>query len=794
MYKVFSILIVFLFFSMQINAQRQKSADAHIIGHVMCCNEHVPFVTIFLEGTTVGTTTDETGHFQLLNMVPGTYTLLVRSVGYKTHKQEVVVEVNKTKEIKIELEQDVLGLDEVVITGDRNETNRREASVIVSTISPKNLKVFQAVTLSDGLNFASGLRTENNCQNCGFNQVRMNGMEGAYSQVLINSRQIFSGLAGVYGLELIPTNMIERVEIVRGGGSALYGSSAIAGTINLILKDPISNSYELDVASSTIGLGVKDGGALGEDYTAKFNTSLISSDSKTGMSLYGFYRNRTPYDANDDSFSELASIENATIGSRLFHRFSNRSRISLDLFNINENRRGGDKHNAVFHESTITEALKHQITTGALEYNQLIREHDELSVYVSAQGVDRDSYYGAGQSLSDYGKTTDLSYVAGAQYHLHIEKSELTMGAEYQGAQLKDTKLGYPDIDNAEYIISATDTTLNIPHTNNVTIADQESHTMSVFAQYQIRLNRLKATLGGRFDNYEVVDNEASSKKTGNVFSPRITMLYDVMEFLQARVSYGQGYRAPQIFDEDLHIETSQARKVIHTNDPNLTQETSHSFMASLDFSRRIGNVSFGILAEGFYTHLEDAFANEYSDPNAAGVVTFTRVNAEKGAKVMGINTEFNVVPYSTVTFKAGFTYQISRYEETQAFDNKDFVRTPGDYGFATIDWEPNKRFGASITGNYTGKMYIEYFGNTLADPEAGELRETDSFLDMGLKARFNTKINGATLQVYAGLKNVFNSYQNDFDSGETRDPGYVYGPQLPRTVYIGVKIGNLIR
>jgi outer membrane receptor for ferrienterochelin and colicins len=90
------------------------------------------------------------------------------------------------------------------------------------------------VTLSEGLSFSPGLRIENDCQNCGFSQVRMNGMEGPYSQILINSHPIFSGLAGVYGLELIPTNMIERIEVVRGGGSALYGSNAIAGTINII--------------------------------------------------------------------------------------------------------------------------------------------------------------------------------------------------------------------------------------------------------------------------------------------------------------------------------------------------------------------------------------------------------------------------------------------------------------------------------------------------------------------------------------------------------------------------------
>jgi outer membrane receptor for ferrienterochelin and colicins len=588
--------------------------------------------------------------------------------------------------------------------------------------------------------------------------------------------------------------MIDRMEIIRGGGSALYGSNAIAGTINLILKDPISNSYELDISSSAIGVGHNNGDEIGEDHTAKFNTSLVSSDSKTGMALYGFYRNRNPFDANKDGFSELSSIENSTIGGRMFHRFTNRNRISLDVFSIKEDRRGGDRHDYPLHEANIAEAVNHKITTGALNYDQLLREHDKWSIYASGQKVDRDSYYGAGQSLKDYGNTQDFSYVMGTQYHYHLNKSEITVGAESQGAQMKDKKLGYPDIENAEITISGTDTTLFVPHTSNVTVADQQSQTHSIFAQYQYHVNRFKATLGGRFDSYKITDDEAGTEKTGNVISPRVTLLYDIAEFVQARVSYAQGYRAPQIFDEDLHIETSEARKVLHENDPDLTQETSHSLMGSLDFNKKLGNIYFGLLAEGFYTRLEDAFANEYSEPDENGVVTYTRVNAEGGATVTGVNVEVNIVPHSTVAFKTGFTYQISQYDKEQEFGEKSFFRTPDDYGFATLSWNPTKRFGASATGNYTGKMLVPYFGETIADPEAGELRQSDPFIDLGMKVQYNTKLNGATLQVYAGLKNMFNSYQDDFDSGENRDPGYIYGPAQPRTVYLGVKIGNLIK
>jgi outer membrane receptor for ferrienterochelin and colicins len=217
-------------------------------------DELLLFANIMVKNTTIATSTDETGHFSLLNMPEGDYTVIAMALGYKTVEKVVSLKQGKTVELKFDLEKDVFGLSEVVVTGDRNQKNRKESAVVVNTLSPKQLEANNSVTISEGLNFCSGLRVENNCQNCGFNQLRMNGMEGPYSQVLINSRAIFSGLAGVYGLELIPANMIERVEIVRGGGSALYGSNAIAGTVNMILKDPINNSYEFGSTANLPGL------------------------------------------------------------------------------------------------------------------------------------------------------------------------------------------------------------------------------------------------------------------------------------------------------------------------------------------------------------------------------------------------------------------------------------------------------------------------------------------------------------------------------------------------------------
>jgi outer membrane receptor for ferrienterochelin and colicins len=199
-------------------------------------------------------------------------------------------------------------------------------------------------------------------------------------------------------------------------------------------------------------------------------------------------------------------------------------------------------------------------------------------------------------------------------------------------------------------------------------------------------------------------------------------------------------------------------------------------------------------LVEGFYTQLDNSFVNEFSEPDADGTVIYTRINADKGANVQGVNIELNVVPLTEISLVAGFTVQQSKYEEAQEFDEKHFFRTPDTYGYFTFDWEPTKKWGFSATGNYTGSMLVPYFGMQIAEPEVGELRESEDFLDLGLKVRHNIKLNGATLQVFVGIKNMFNSYQSDFDFGIDRDPGYIYGPMNPRTIYFGLKVGNFLQ
>ncbi len=143
----------------------------------------------------------------------------------------------KKKEEKKETVEDSTD-EEIVVTGTKTEKLVSEAPVKTSVVGKAEMEKKNAATLADAIDNTTGVRVENNCQNCGFNQVRLNGLDGHYSQILIDGKGVYSSLAGVYGLEHIPVQMIERVEIVKGGGSSLYGGSAVAGVINVITKKP----------------------------------------------------------------------------------------------------------------------------------------------------------------------------------------------------------------------------------------------------------------------------------------------------------------------------------------------------------------------------------------------------------------------------------------------------------------------------------------------------------------------------------------------------------------------------
>jgi len=203
--KFFLPIFSFVFYC---NAQKIS-----IEGIISAQGEPVPFANIYLKDTQIGTTSDENGVYNII-IPTGKITLVAQAKGFRT--QEITLDINKefTQQIHFKLMEDVLGLDEIVVSATRNRVERKNTPVIVTSLKPRLLNATQSITVAEGLNFSPGVRVENNCQNCGFTQVRLNGLDGSYTQILLNSRPIFTSLLGVYGLEQIPTNSIERVEVL----------------------------------------------------------------------------------------------------------------------------------------------------------------------------------------------------------------------------------------------------------------------------------------------------------------------------------------------------------------------------------------------------------------------------------------------------------------------------------------------------------------------------------------------------------------------------------------------------
>lgn len=752
---ILSVLITLI----QINVLSQKRTDANIYGHVInkTTKEHIPYIHISLKGTTIGTSTDATGHYFLKNLPLGKFTIIASGIGYKTMEIEIETFPDKSLEVDFEIAEDFLMVEDIVVSANKNEINRKEAPSVVNIISPRLFENTNSVSISQGLNFQPGLRVEINCQNCGFQQLRINGLDGPYSQILIDSRAIFSSLAGVYGLEQIPANMVERVEVMRGGGSALFGSSAIAGTINIITKEPSANSFTLSNTSNLIF-------GKAADINTSFNASLVSDNNKTGLVFFGSTRQRDAFDYDGDGFTELTKIKSQNIGFRGYYKTGVYSKFSFEYHNLGEFRRGGNNIDLPPHESEISEQLNHTINTGGVKYDIFSKNYKhKVNLFTSAQHIERSSYYGAMFDLNAYGKTDDLSVVSGIQYTYSIDTlffmpATLTVGAEYSFNNLNDQALGYNRL------------------------LKQNIDTKSAYIQNEWKNRALSLLIGTRVDKHNLL-KEA-------VFSPRINVRYNPVSDLSLRTSYSTGFRAPQAFDEDLHINITNGNAAIIQIDPDLKKESSSSYSISADYYFNIKNLQANFLIEGFYTRLDNVFVLEESGFDINGNLILLRKNGS-GAIVKGINLEGKLATSDKFQFQFGATFQNSEYTEPQQWSEnlapqKRMFRAPNQYGYITTSYLAGKNINISLSGTYTGKMLVQHFaGYVPIDTE----KETPDFFDINLKIAFDIPVNGqAKIQLNGGIQNIFNSYQKDFDKGELRDAAYIYGPSLPRTYFAGIK------
>ena len=749
-----------------IRSTTNKDSDSNVFGHVLDANtqEHIPYATVAIKGTTIGCAANSSGHYILNNLPVGEQEIVVSAIGYENVELKLNIKPETSVELNFTLDEANTMVDEVVVSATRNETNRRTTSTVVNVASTKLFESTASSNLSEAMNFQSGLRVENTCGNCGAPQLRINGLEGQYSQILLDSRAIFSSLAGVYGLDLMPVAMVERVEVIRGGGSALYGSSAIGGVVNIITKDPVRNTLSLSNTTNIM-----------EDGTPDINTSVggafVSDDYKLGAYVFGQVKYRDGYDRNDDGFTDITRLRSETVGFRAYYKTSAHSRITGEYHHIHDFRRGGDNLDGAPHMSYICEQVDHSIDGGSLKFDYFPNMRHRASIYTSAQGISRSSYFGADMNPNAYGTTKDLMFVAGGQYTHNYKlglPAELTAGVEYNYNSLND------------YYI-ATERRLN-----------QETSTVGLFAQNEWKSDKVNVLIGFRLDKHNMIERP--------IFAPRANVRYSPIENLGLRLSYSSGYRAPQAYNEDLHIDALNHSVSIIEIDPDLRPEFSHSLSASADYYHNFGRLQTNLLVEGFYTMLDDVFTLEKTgesyDDEGNHFIYKTRRNAA-GARIGGITVELKLGIPNVFDVQLGYTFQKSQYVKPEQWSEdveaqRTMFRSPDHYGYINAKYLITKKFNASIFGTYTGPMLVQHSAYTdimgVEHPDS-ETR-TQSFWDFGCKLSYTFSLsNVVNLEVNAGVKNIFDSYQRDIDMGAGRDSAYIYGPALPRTYFFGIKL-----
>jgi outer membrane receptor for ferrienterochelin and colicins len=796
MKKLFVILLTFFYVSMIFG----QKTDAMLFGDVKDENgKHIPFAHILVKGTSLGTAADESGHFAMSDLPLGEVTIVAEAMGYKPQEKKVVMKKNKSTEVYFVLKQDKFMLNEVVVSSSRMGVNRQEAPVMVDVLSPKVFSNTQSATLAEGINFTPGIRVETDCQNCGFSQLRMNGLPGPYTQILVNSKNIFSGLAGVYGLEQIPSAIIKRVEVVRGGGSALFGSNAIGGTVNIITKEPEKNTFEISSNYGVIGLGYDD---YGYDKNLSFNVANVTKTNNLGFIAYGMVRDRTPFDANDDGFSEIPLLKTQIFGINSFYKVNSRTKIEGNFRSLHDFRRGGNKLNLLPHEADITEQVEHYITGGDITADIYTNREKEnrFSVFTSFQNIHRNSYYGANQDPNGYGYTDNLTTNSGIQYFMNFtEDHKLISGVDVTTDNLEDHKLAQTEVTEA-------------------TLTNQYKQSQGLFLQDELKKGKFNFSTGLRYENYEVKDKiDDSGDINGNVILPRFSVLYKLNDFYRFRVGYARGYRSPQVFDEDLHVEASGVRRIYHINAPDLKEETSDSYTMSLSYKGMMGFVNTYAVIEGFYTILHDPFTTRIVSLDTNGTMLYERDNASNGAYVRGVNLELDMLPTYNTKFQAGFTLQQARYNKPQQWGDDStqssiyILRSPSAYGYYVFDWNIKKHWTISNSGTFTGSMYTPHLGtnpnqNGLTETERNEIEQavrsgdivagnvlvkTPKFFDMAFKIAYTLDLKDeSNIEFSVSVKNIFNSYQRDFDKGKYRDSGFIYGPSIPRSIFFGIKYG----
>ena len=744
-----------------------------IKGKVLLDGDLAEFVQVSIESTSYGTYTNSRGMYSIEDVPFGKWNINASFMGCETISKAIVIDgSNQQINVDFSLAETALHLEDIVITGTKTFKRQTNSPVIVNVVNSQTLENIQACNLSEGLKFQPGLRVETDCQTCNYTQLRMNGLSGSYSQILINGRPIFSPLTGLYGLEQIPSNMIQRIEVVRGGGSSLYGSSAIGGTVNVITKIPKTNSYTIDYTYQNIG-------GTTSDHLFNGNTTIVSDQKNSGLSLLFSHRERGLYDHNGDNFSEIPEINNTSLATNFFFIPTENQKLEFSLSNIQEYRYGGERVDKPAFLTEQAEERKHNIWMANADHQiNFNNDKSSLITYLAWQHTSRDHYTGIAPekgtqeyqtflSNPPYGTSEVTTLNTGVQLNNKINKfisgsNVLTLGLEYIYDDVLDEIPAY------SYLI------------------DQQTKNTGLFLQSDWELLPNTTLLSGlRLDKHNLMENL--------ILNPRASLLYKYKENVQLRFNYGTGFRAPQVLDTDLHIAFAGGGVSRVTLDPNLLHESSRSLSASINYDKPMENYIIGFTLETFHNQLTDAFILQPIGEDEFGE-QFEKQNGD-GATVKGFTLELRGNYNKQIQLEAGFTLQNAKYDNLVEYIDelegiRQFIRTPNHYGFALLTLTPSARWNTTLNYVFTGSMKVPHFAGA-PNQTVDEIIDSPTFSEVSLKTSYDFSIPSVEVnwELYAGVKNIFDAYQDDFDIGKNRDSNFVYGPAQPRTFYVGLKL-----
>ena len=674
-----------------------------IVGTVTTRGAPLELANVGVVGTTLGSVTDAQGRFSVSNVPLGDYQVSVSEVGYENQRRTVILTDSQPNAVlQVALEESAAALDEVVVSGTMKEVSKLDSSVPVEVYSKAFFRANPTPSIFESLQNVNGVRPQLNCNVCNTGDIHINGLEGPYTMILIDGMPIVSGLSTVYGLTGIPQSLIERVEVVKGPASTLYGSEAVGGLINLITKQPSS------AARAAVDVFATDWGEVNTDVGLKYKLG----DKVQSLLGVNYFNYQNPIDRNNDGFTDLTLQNRISVFNKInVARRDNRT-FSLAGRYVYENRWGGQMNwsdeyrggDEVYGESIYTSRWE------AFGVYQLpVREI--INFQFSANGHRQNSVYGTTVYLADqyigFGQLT-WSKVLGSH--------DLLVGSTYR----------YTYYDDNTPATLATDLKENEPSV---------THLPGAFVQDEISLNETnKLLLGLRYDYNSL---------HGSILTPRINYKWNTPDQKHIlRISAGNGYRVANVFTED-HAALTGARTVEFTGE--LAPETSWN--ANVNFVKNIhtrNNTFVGLDVSAFYTYFTNRILPDYeTDPNK---IIYSNLDGFAVSKGVSLNLDaswengFKVLAGVTVM-------DVSVEEDGERFRQ---LLTESVQGVWSIGYT-FPRIG--LTADYTGNLY-----GPMRLPLLGELDPRDAYSPWWSIQNIQlTKRVGNAWELYGGVKNLLN-------------------------------------